>query len=41
MNALVQMLMQRVQTLRDASNPATARPVNLGGGSRATGLLGL
>ena len=41
MNALVQMLMQRVQALRDASNPATARPVNLQGGSRATGLLGL
>ena len=41
MNALVQMLMQRVQALRDASNPATARPVNLGGGSRPSGLLGL
>ena len=41
MNALVQMLMQRVQALRDASNPASARPVNLGGGSRPSGLLGL
>jgi hypothetical protein len=41
MNALVQMLMARVQALRDASNPATARPVNLGGGSRPSGLLGL
>jgi hypothetical protein len=40
MNALVQMLMQRVQELRAASNPANARPVNLGGGSRP-GLLGL
>ena len=40
MNALVQMLMQRVQELRAASNPANARPVNLGGGGR-TGLLGL
>jgi hypothetical protein len=41
MNALVQMLMQRVQALRDASNPAAARPVNLGGQSRPAGLLGL
>jgi hypothetical protein len=40
MNALVQMLMQRVQALRDAANPATARPVNLQGGGK-TGLLGL
>jgi hypothetical protein len=41
MNALVQMLMARVQALRDASNPATARPVNLQGGGKASGLLGL
>jgi hypothetical protein len=41
MNALVQMLMARVQALRDASNPATARPVNLQGGGRTSGLLGL
>jgi hypothetical protein len=41
MNALVQMLMQRVQELRAASNPATARPVNLQGGGRTSGLLGL
>ena len=41
MNALVQMLMQRVQALRDASNPAAARPVNLQGGGRTSGLLGL
>lgn len=40
-NALVSSLMARVQALRDASNPATARPVNLGGGSRPSGLLGL
>jgi hypothetical protein len=41
MNALVQMLMARVQALRDASNPATARPVNLQGGGKTSGLLGL
>jgi hypothetical protein len=41
MNAFVQMLMQRVQALRAASNPATARPVNMQGGSRPSGLLGL
>ena len=41
MNAFVQMLMQRVQALRAASNPATARPVNMQGVSRPSGLLGL
>jgi hypothetical protein len=41
MNALVQMLMQRVQALRDASNPAAARPINLQGGGKTSGLLGL
>ena len=41
MNAFVQMLMERVAALRAASNPATARPVNLQGGSRPSGLLGL
>jgi hypothetical protein len=41
MNALIQMLMARVQALRDASNPATARPVNLQGGGKTSGLLGL
>jgi len=41
MNALVQMLMERANAYRQASNPATARPVNLGGQSRPAGLLGL
>jgi hypothetical protein len=41
MHGLVQMLMERVQALRAASNPANARPVNLQGGSRPSGLLGL
>ena len=41
MHGLVQMLMERVAALRAASNPANARPVNLQGGSRPSGLLGL
>ena len=41
MNALTQMLMARVLALRDASNPASARPVNLQAQQRPAGLLGL
>ena len=42
MNAFVQMLMARVNALRAASNPATARPVNMASGSgKGSGLLGL
>lgn len=42
MNAFLQALMQRVATLRAASNPATARPVNMAsGGVKGAGLLGL
>ena len=42
MNAFVQMLMARVAALRAASNPATARPVNMAsGGVKGSGLLGL
>ena len=42
MNAFLQALMQRVQALRAASNPATARPVNMAsGGVKGSGLLGL
>ena len=42
MNAFLQALMQRVQALRAASNPAAARPVNMAsGGVKGTGLLGL
>ena len=41
-NGLVASLMQRVEALRAASNPATARPVNMAsGGVRGPGLLGL
>ena len=41
MNALAQMLMARVLALRDASNPASARPVNLQTQQKPAGLLGL
>ena len=42
MNQFLQALMQRVEALRAASNPATARPVNMAsGGVRGPGLLGL
>ena len=40
-NALAQMLMERVQALRAASNPRTAQPVNLQSQQRPAGLLGL
>ena len=40
-NALAQMLMARVQALRQASNPRTAQPVNLQSQQRPAGLLGL
>jgi hypothetical protein len=41
MNALTQMLMARVLALRDASDPRTAKPVNLQSQQRPAGLLGL